>query len=143
MAENQGVQNLPRKLLPVHLAGLLLLALGACQSVTPPGVHFSTTPPGARILVDGRDSGFVTPTNLDLDDDHWIQFELDGYEPADIYLESGTRRHVIPWTRGEVDITTPWFPLLLPMEDLMLPVKVDKSPSPQRIYVKLRLSVEQ
>ena len=144
VAENRVVQNLFRKLAPAALPGLLLgLSLGSCQSVTPPGVHFSTTPPGARILVDGRDSGFVTPTNLHLDDDHWVQLELEGYESADVYLQSGTRRQTIPWTRGKVNVMTPWFPLFLPLEDLLLPVKVDKSPSPRRIYVKLRLSVEQ
>lgn len=139
-------RNLLRRLARIligTLGALGALAPAACLSVTPPGVHLSSTPPGARIQVDGRDSGFVTPASLDLGGDHWLQLSLDGYEPADIYLEGNTRTTVVPWTKGITSTTTPWFPLFLPLEDLMAPAKVDRSPSPKRIYVKLRLSVEQ
>ena len=34
----------------------------------PPGVNFSTTPPGAAVILDGTDSGFATPCIIDLDE---------------------------------------------------------------------------
>ena len=57
-----------RQLLRIALA-LPFLALGSCaRNISPPGVFFSSEPPGARILVDGQDSGYVTPRMSRLND---------------------------------------------------------------------------
>ena len=49
----------------------------------PAAVAISSTPPGARILVDGRDSGHVTPHEISLTaGQHTIQLQLEGHEPT-------------------------------------------------------------
>jgi hypothetical protein len=121
------------------LAGALLAT--ACVNVTPPGILVASTPPGAQILIDGEDSGFITPANLQVDDDdHWVELRLEGYAATALFLEEGSRLTVIPWSEG---VTTPesWpFPLFLPARDLLLPFRIDESPLPSRVHVDLRLA---
>ena len=51
----------------VLLAPALLATLSACAEIRrDPGVMFASNPSGARVVVDGVDSGFVTPCHLDL-----------------------------------------------------------------------------
>ena len=119
--------------------------LPACVNfVAPPGILVASTPPGARVHVDGEDSGFVTPCSIALDggDEHWVQLTLKGYATTDLFLDENRRIYVVPWSKGEAAMDTFVFPLFLPAGDLLLPIQVDESPSPRRIHVKLRLSAE-
>ena len=119
--------------------------LSSCVNmVTPPGILVASTPPGARISVDGLDSGFVTPCSIALEGDekHWVQLALEGYATTDLYLDESRHVYIVPWVKGQAAQDTFAFPLFLPAVDLLLPVQVDNSPSPKRIHVKLRLSAE-
>ncbi len=121
------------------------LLSGCINLVTPPGILIASTPPGARIAVDGVDSGFVTPTNIAIegDEDHWVQLSLKGYATTDLYLDENRRIYIVPWEKGEAAQDTFFFPLFLPAPDFLLPIQVDDSPSPKRIHVKLQLSAEE
>jgi hypothetical protein len=119
------------------------VALGACVNVTPPGILVASSPAGARILVDGVDSGFVTPANLAVDDDdHWVELQLEGYAATALLLKAGSRLTVIPWSEGTVQPKSWAFPLFLPAGDLLLPYRTDDSPLPSRVHVYLRLADE-
>ncbi|MCZ6598582.1 MAG: PEGA domain-containing protein [Planctomycetota bacterium] len=128
-----------RTVLPTAALGLLL---SSCVTlVTPPGVSIATTPPGARVYVDGRDSGFVTPCVIDLreEENYWVQLRMSGYATTDLYLQKNLRVQVVPWTQGEIAPHDGWwFPIFLPAVDLFLPVQIDQSPSPKRIHVRMR-----
>jgi hypothetical protein len=128
-----------------HLANLLLfglLLLPACVwYVTPPGTRFASTPPGARVLVDGRDTGFLTPCLIALDEDrdHRVEIALDGFEPARLRLLEGGTRYILYLTAGVAYPAASFsFPLLLPTTDLVLPVRLDDRLGPSRIYVELK-----
>jgi hypothetical protein len=125
---------------PIVATVLLLAALlGACRSTTPCGTLLASSPPGARILVNGNDSGFVTPCVLALaeGDRHLIRFELPGFEPAGLPLSPQMRIEFISWMEGY----SPWsqlhFPLFLPFFDLFKPVRVNRALSPSRVHVRL------
>jgi hypothetical protein len=40
---------------------------GGLLDVSPPGTAFASEPPGARVEIDGQDSGWVTPCMIALD----------------------------------------------------------------------------
>jgi hypothetical protein len=125
------------------LALLALAPLTSCRSGrTQAGVTFSSDPPGARVLVNGADSGFVTPTALSLPRGDWHRIELrrEGYQPVTRLVSPQIRVVAIPWTDGYLGPGTWWFPLFLSFKDFALPVLVDDNSSPQRIHARLRLS---
>lgn len=118
---------------------LVLALLASCQIVQRPGVALSTSPPGARVSVDGRDSGYLTPCVLDIDrDDHQLKFELEGYQPVDRLVTAGGRVYVILWSEMFLNWQVWRFPLWLNYVDGLAPVKVDRGSSPGRIFVRLR-----
>jgi hypothetical protein len=122
------------------LAPLVLAVAGCVQLTTPPGVVLASSPPGARVLVDGRDAGFVTPCRIAIGNwsDHEVVLSLPGYVPVEIRFETETDAYVVPWRdmrlaeHGEVS-----FPLFWPLEDFVAPVKVDNALSPARVFVRL------
>lgn len=125
---------------PALLAVLAALALPGCLFTrSQPGVMLATTPPGATVLVDGRDSGFVTPATLSLERSAWhrIDFQLDGFATESRLVGPGKRPELIPWTQGYVGVYTWYFPLFLPMEYLFFPLRIDDNLVPQRIHVRL------
>ena len=126
---------------PQKVAVLAACLLAGCVNVTPPGILVASSPPGARILVDGKDSGFITPCNLAVSDqDHWIELMLDGYATTALRIEENTRREVVPWSEGIVRPPSWPFPLFLPARDLFTPFRTNDSPLPSRIFVELRLA---
>jgi hypothetical protein len=121
--------------LPVLLALSALLA-GCSNS----GVFLSSAPPGARVLVDGTDTGFVTPCALDLEYDHKVdvEFVLPGYETAGRRLVDEGSAYWILWREMRISMNTWRFPLWLSFEDFFVPLKRKKGKSPSRIFVRLR-----
>lgn len=123
--------------------GALLGMLPGCLSATPPGAYFATTPPGARVRIDGRDTGFVTPCMIALDDGGrvGVQLELQGYQTASIVLVPASETEVIGWSHG---VAAPWGSMRLPIQlgavDLFLPFRPDAGHHPQRVHVTLRES---
>lgn len=107
----------------------------------PAGVSLSTTPPGANVIVDGLDSGFATPCILDFDEDdtHRVEFELQGYRTAGLYLTPNRRWFLIPYDDAARHPRTWRFPLWLPLGEFMLPVRTNTALAPSRVHLRLRL----
>lgn len=128
-----------RRLLTLAVGGLLVLA-ASCRSVSPPGVSISTHPPGARVVIDGADSGFVTPCNLDLDDGSVTQvtLELPGYVSAVRLLADDSQSWYVAWGHGNVGVRTWRFPLWLRFQDLFMPIERSSGKMPRRVFVRLR-----
>lgn len=120
---------------------LCALACGACVELQRvPGVMFATTPPGARIVVDGLDSGFVTPCHIDLTRErHEVDMVLEGYKPVSVSIESGGQTTLVFWDEAWVYPNTWRFPLWLNARDGFLPVKIERSYSPARVWAPLKL----
>lgn len=134
------------------LVALLLAALSSCLSWTttrpdfvwdrkPAGVSLSTTPAGATVLVDGVDSGFATPCILDFDEDesHRVEFELEGYRTAGLYLMPNRRWFLVPYNDANRAPRVWRFPFWLPLGEFLLPVRTNTALAPSRIHLRLRL----
>ncbi|MCY2961676.1 MAG: PEGA domain-containing protein [Planctomycetota bacterium] len=135
-----------------HIQGVRLLALAAFASL--PGcallapnhaVHLSTNPPGATVLLDGRNIGFVTPCviQLDVDEDARLDFAVPGFRPETRFLTPDDEVYSILWREMNVGPQTWNFPLWLPMRDFLVPLKWMEGHSPGRVHIDLdRLSDE-
>ena len=115
------------------------------MSTTPPGTFLGSTPPGARILVDGHDSGFVTPSSIDLSGEGRVRVDLElaGYLPARIVLAPHGTTQAVTWRQGA---PSKWaslhVPLALEAQDLFAPFKRNGGPHPQRVHIRLRPRTE-
>ena len=73
-----------RRLFVLILAISGVIALSACSTVlntTSQEVELKTTPPNARITVDGKKFGMSPQiVNIDRGSNHVVKFELEGYE---------------------------------------------------------------
>jgi PEGA domain len=119
-------------------AACALLVGASCQTVERP-ISFSSDPPGARVVIDGHDSGFVTPCLLQLERERTaVRFELDGYKPEDRVLRPDMRRGTLFWREMSVSYRTWNFPLWLNRDDFLTPYKRDKSLVPNRLFVRLK-----
>lgn len=121
-------------------ACLCAAALSGCLVTTPPGAFLSSTPSGARVLVDGHDSGFVTPCQVDLDTSERVQveLELEGYEPASMILAPNSSTSVIGWSHGNgYPVGSLSIPPRLMTRDLFLPFRPDHGHHPHRVHVRL------
>lgn len=130
---------------PAPFALALAAALSSCVlDVSSPGVYFATSPPGARVVVDGRDSGFATPCAIELtrSEEHEVTFELAGYEPARRTLIPNTTTTVVPWTDGDIGATKWRFPIFLTFTGFFFPFRVNNNLAPSRLYVPLEVATE-
>jgi hypothetical protein len=127
----------------ISLSLVAWAALASCASN--PGVMFATDPPGARVLIDGRDSGFVTPCHLALDNrpSQEVELILPGYIAARRILTDDVSSYTILWKESIVSSNTWHFPLWLPIEDFFMPVKRVNGPNPTRLFVRLRREADQ
>jgi len=128
-------------LVPLLLAALVTLS--SCINISTRSTTLASEPPGARVRVDGRDSGWVTPCKiaLETDEEHVVSLELDGFAPSEFVLQPQERHGIIAWRQGVNGVkSTIRFPLLLPIRDLLLPLREDDSLSPGRVFVRLRPS---
>lgn len=124
---------------PLLLGSLALLA--GCRTVSTPGTSFASEPPGARVYVDGRDSGWVTPCMIALDHDaqHSVTLALAGYQASELMVLPSGRLELVSWSQGVNGLkSTIIFPILLPAEDLLLPLVDVEGTSPGRVFVRLR-----
>ena len=129
------------------IAIALLGVLPSCSMLAPNrSVSLSTTPPGANVLVDGRDSGFVTPCQIqfDIDEDVRIDFQAPGFRSETRYLTPDDAVYSILWSEMYVGPQAWHFPLFLPLGDLLAPVKWTEGHAPGRVHVDLdRISDEE
>jgi len=126
---------------PVKFLPGLLLALAACRTQAP--VHFSSSPPGASVLINGQDTGFVTPCLIELEDApvRRVQFQLRGYRTEARVLRDEKRSELVTWRESTHSYKTWNFPLWLGAEDFFIPRKSLSGESPSRLYVRLRRKV--
>lgn len=125
------------RLLPLLALACALLPLGACHST--PKVTLSSDPPGAQVLIDNRDSGFVTPCVLTLTNrTHRVDMVLPGYSTATRYLSRDVQREIILWNDMLAYFNTWHFPLFLNYRDFFIPIEKKVGPVPSRIFVRMR-----
>lgn len=129
-----------RPALRARRAPLWALALLATACAAQRPVHFASDPPGARVRVDGEDSGFVTPCRLELEDrsSRRIDLELSGFQTATRYLTLQDRGELVYWREAAVYYNTWNFPLWLGARDFFRPYKSLDGESPGRLFVRLR-----
>ncbi len=133
----------PRRALRGPVIGLVAvaaLATTGCLNLTPAGTFFASQPPGAHVVVDGQDSGWITPCMiaLDLEDDHAVRIELPGYAPRELRLDPNKRVLCIPWENGQTGLNPyPRFPLFLEWQSLFLPFRQNDMLAPARVFVRL------
>lgn len=135
---------------PIMLLWIRALCLVACMSSCtllskPVALTLASDPPGARVLVDRKDSGFVTPCRLalDPDDSYRIDFEYPGYRTATRLLESDRHTEVRLWDEMHISPRVWNFPLWLNMGDFFTPIRTMKTLSPGRVYVRLERAADQ
>lgn len=121
------------------LATLALAALAACGNKQRP-VLIASDPAGARILLEGRDTGFVTPQSLDLSSEPSplvVELELPGYRTARRLLKDGVQEQYVLYRDWTVYYNTWRFPLWLNWEDLFLQSIDIEGKQPARVFVRL------
>jgi hypothetical protein len=121
----------------VALAPLMLS--GCVMFQQPQGISVSSDPPGASVLIDEKDSGFVTPCVLAIDPDEHsrVDLVLTGYRRETRFITPDREVYSILWREMSVG-TRAWdFPLFLNLRDFFVPVKVSETSSPGRIFVHL------
>ncbi|MFT5051262.1 MAG: hypothetical protein ACI8QZ_002673 [Chlamydiales bacterium] len=123
------------------LTGATLLASSGCQST--PMVSLATDPPGAQIVIDGEDSGYVTPCVMTLaNEGHRVDLILPGYSPATRYMSRAKPAQIILWTELMGNLHTWRFPLWLNYRDFFVPIEAPSGPFPRRMFVRLRRPVQ-
>ena len=130
----------------IRRSTLLLLAL-SCLGLTAcvgypqsPGISVTTDPPGARVLLNGRDTGFLTPAYLDLGgNDARVDMELEGYQPATRLVRTRSEWDSTHWSEMELGPGTWRFPLWVDYDDFFAMWRWVGSYAPTRIFVRLRL----
>jgi hypothetical protein len=121
------------------LLGVLLLTPGCVLFQHPQGISVSSDPPGATVLIQGRDTGFVTPCVIDIDPsgDERVDFVLPGHETETRFITSEYDVYTILWREMSVGFDTWDFPLFVDLRDFFVPVKIHERVIPGRIHVKL------
>lgn len=104
-------------------------------------VLVTSEPPGARILVDGVDTGRTTPYLLDLGgmmaSDHVITLTKPGFQPSSRYVTHHTEGYTSRWIDGAADMgLLPW-PLFWSTGDTLAPFAVRWAHVPGELYVRL------
>jgi PEGA domain len=121
----------------VSFALAALIELAACHST--PLVHLASDPPGAQVLVDDEDSGFVTPCVMALPNTaQRIDFLLPGYATATRYLARDVRAEIVLWNDMLASYNTWHFPLWLNYRDFFIPIEKTSGPFPTRLFVRMR-----
>ncbi len=131
--------------LRLTLVLLALLPLAGCLALeSEPGVLLASDPPGARVIVDGADSGMVTPCRIDLPrDPQRVDLELPGYETATRYFSPDVEWDAVLWKEMSVSNDTWRNPLWLEWIRFIFPFWRTTSLAPQRVFVRMRISGEE
>lgn len=121
---------------------LLLLACPACTWFSSrENVLIGSDPLGARILVDGQDTGRTTPASLPLGglfgSDHTIELQKRGYRPARRRLYQYTEGYTSKWIDGAYDPVMLPLPLFWTAGDLFTPFGVRAAIVPAELHVVL------
>ncbi len=124
----------------------LLLALCVCAASCTwfrrnSEVLITSEPPGARILLDGEDTGETTPHAFDIANnfggDHALELQKDGYRPERRLLRQYTRGYTSRWIDGAGPPDLPPWPLDWTLGDWIFPFGVKGAIVPGEVYVRL------
>lgn len=104
----------------------------------------ASDPPGARVLVNASDSGFVTPSLLELDTGENVRIDLEypGYVTATRILTPDNQVWAVLWSDMYVRSEVWHFPLWLDARNFLVPIKFDRTLSPSRLYVRLERAAD-
>lgn len=124
------------------LAILPLLAASACTWWTSrEQVMITSDPLGARIQIDGEDTGRTTPARLaiggNFGSDHILQLTLDGHRPAFRRLYQHTEGYTSKWIDGAYEVVLPPLPFFWTAGDWVFPFAVRGALVPGDVHVKL------
>lgn len=124
------------------LAALLFACLPACTYVqSHENVLVSSEPLGARILVDGRDTGKTTPARLTIGGnfgtDHIIELDKPGYRPVRRRVYQYTEGYTSRWNNGVYDMVMPPLPVFWTVGDFITPFGIRGAILPAELYVQL------
>ncbi|MCB9887112.1 MAG: PEGA domain-containing protein [Planctomycetes bacterium] len=104
-------------------------------------VLVTSDPLGARILVDGVDTGLTTPANLSLGDilggNHAIRLEKKGYRPEQRLLVQYTETYTSKWIDGAYEDVLPPLPLFWTAGDFVFPFAVRAAIVPGELHCRL------
>jgi hypothetical protein len=131
--------------LPASLLFAIACALSSCVlDTSSPGVYLATNPPGARVHVDGYDTGFATPCAIALETSkpHDVTFELEGYASATRHLVPNPTWEVVPWSDGDVGASRWRFPIFLTFQGFFFPFRHSNDLAPSRVYVPLEVATD-
>jgi len=121
-------------------AALVLAALASCTTYRDTvAIHFSSSPPGADVLINGVTTGFATPCMVALEKEHQIvSLSKPGYQVTSRELYPDPYNDTWFWREATVGPHSWDFPLLIGLEDFLQPVDRKNELIPARIYIKLK-----
>ena len=103
------------------------------------GVMIASHPAGARVLINGRDSGFATPCCLALDaEKQRIDLVLDGYQTASRIVTDDNRTYLIYWNEAYLGPNSYHAAIFLNFYDFWVPVRFEETYAPERLFVRMR-----
>ena len=126
---------------PLAILCLPLLLGNACVWwSTNESVLITSDPMGARIFVDGTDTGATTPTKIEIGGnfgyDHVIELRLAGHRSAKRVVYQYTEGYTSKWIDGAYSIVMPPLPLFWTAGDMIFPFGVRGALVPD-LHVKL------
>lgn len=100
--QNYMVKLTQRRILRVFLSVMMLLPWTGCASIVCGGtqeIHFSSTPSGAKVFVDGMPRGQAPSlVSLARNTSHTVRFTLEGYDDSHALLT----RKINGWVWGNI-----------------------------------------
>jgi hypothetical protein len=125
-----------------RLAAVTCLLLASCTAWhSQENVLISSEPLGARIWIDGVDTGRTTPARLPIGGNfgrnHIIELRLRGHRPAQRQVYQHTEVYTSKWIDGVYDTVLPPLPLFWTAGDFLLPFGVRGALLPAELYVQL------
>jgi hypothetical protein len=124
------------------LSLLALVLAPACTWVhSRDDVLITSEPPGARIWVDGRDTGRTTPAKLTIagvfGGDHEVELTRKGCRPARRTLVQHTVGYTSMWIDGAYDLAMPTLPFFWTIGDFFFPFGIRAAIVPGELHVRL------